>query len=1017
MRSIQFSWWCSTSVLACLVLTAAAAQPALSAVESSARLRQVFLHPPLEARPRGYWVWPHGNFDYSTIRRELEAFKAKGLGGVDIFDLGIEDRANMIPPGPGFMSSRQVDGIAFALSEAKRLGLKMGLIVSSSWNAGGTWTPPEQASMNLVAWKEAVSGPARYERVLPLPKVPEIFRKPYGTFALHVPRDDHGEPRHYEEVAVLAYPVDAAGQVTDLNRVVVLTDRVDAAGKLSFDLPAGNWVVMRAVLVNFGQQLWLPSDNSQGLIMDHFSRSATRAHFEAIIDRLESRVGPLQDTALERLYLASYEANADVIWTPGLEVEFEKQNGYSILSYLPALFGSVVVDEETTARFLYDYRKTVSELFLNHLYLEASRICREHGLLLCSESGGPGAPLHDVPTEDLKALGAVDIMRGEFWVDKADRLDDKGFEVLQVVKQIASAAHIYGRRIVEMEAFTSHLNWQEGPDVFKRLADRAFCEGMTRVVYHTMSHNLPEAGKPGWTYQAGSHMNTNLTWWSLSDQLHAYLSRSSALLMQGDFVADVVYYYGNEIPNFARPKHLRPGLGRGYDYDDLNTEILLKASVDEQGRILLPSGMRYSLLVLPQHDERMDLAVLKHIERLLMQGATVIGTRPSRTYGLRGFPEEQLQLRRIANRIWGEASPSEPHERRYGRGRVLVGRSEREVLQEMGVTPNLEVYPSEAHKRIDYIHRRTSNADLYLVRNTAERDLNIDAHFRVGKRRPELWDAVTGSMTEPAVYLHTQTGVSVPMHLTPHGSVFVVFLSDLQQEPHITAVQHGSTRVFPLSAENRHELAASYDKKSTIRFDAPPGAYTFTFSDGHTRSVEVEPDGQPLEISGPWEVRFRFGWGVPTQQVFDSLLSWTEVENAATRSFSGIATYSRQFFLDGASILSGQRVLLDLGQVREVARVYLNGHDAGLSSFAPHVLNVTDLIRAGENSLVVEVANTWLNRLIADDAQPDRKTQTNLITGPIAGQPWRNAQPQPSGLLGPVRVLFPRDAIVARISP
>lgn len=489
-------------------------------------LRQLFLHPPEEAKPRGYWVWPHGNFDYSVMRHELAEFKAKGLGGVDIFDLGIRDTAKVIPPGPGFLSVEQVDGIAFALAEAKRLDLKMGLIVSSSWNAGGTWTPPELASMNLVAWRETNTGPQRYERVLPFPELPESFRKPYGTFPLHVPRDEQGRPLYSKDVAVLAYPVAAEGLIAGPDQVRLLNDHIDADGKLTWDLPAGRWVIMRAVLANFGQRLWLPSARSQGLTMDHFSREATRHHFRTIIDRLEARTGPLRETALERLYLASYEANADVIWTPGFEAAFARENGYRIEPFLPALFGVLVQDRETTERFLYDYRRTVSELFVNNLYREASQLCRERGLLLCSESGGPGAPLHDVPTEDLKALGAVDVMRGEFWNGKTQQLTPDGFEELQVVKPIASAAHIYGRPIVEMEAFTSFNHWQEGPEVFKILADRAFCERMTRVVYHTMTHNLPEAGRPGWTYQAGTHMNTHLTWWELSGQLHT--SRAAA---------------------------------------------------------------------------------------------------------------------------------------------------------------------------------------------------------------------------------------------------------------------------------------------------------------------------------------------------------------------------------------------------------------------------------------------------------------------------------------------------------
>ena len=348
----------------------------------------MFLNPPDEAKPRGYWVWPHGNFDYSDPPPRAGRVQGQGLGGVDIFDLGIKDRKDMIPPGPGFMSAEQVDGIAFALDEAKRLGLKMGLIVSSSWNAGGTWTPPELAMMNLVAWQEELTGPARYERVLPFPELPETFRKPYGIFPLYVPKDEKGLPRYRKDVAVLAYPLDGDGRARRPKQVRVLNDRVDAAGKLTCDLPAGRWVVMRTVLVNFGQRLWLPSDRSQGLTMDHFSREATRHHFDTIIGRLEARVGPLKGTALERLYLASYEANAGVIWTPGFEEAFLQQNGYRIEPFLPALYGLVWWMRRRQNGFCYDYRKTVSELFIDNLYREASRICRDMG---CSSAPKPAA--------------------------------------------------------------------------------------------------------------------------------------------------------------------------------------------------------------------------------------------------------------------------------------------------------------------------------------------------------------------------------------------------------------------------------------------------------------------------------------------------------------------------------------------------------------------------------------------------------------------------------------------------
>ena len=989
---------------------------ALTHSVSASDLRRVFLDPPEEAKPRGYWVWPNGNFDYAAIRRELAEFKAKGLGGVDIFDLGIRNTAKSIPPGPGFMSPEQVDGIAFALAEAKRHGLKLGLIVSSSWNAGGTWTPPEFASMNLVAWRDEVTGPIRYERVLPFPNLPESFQKPYGKFPLHVPKDEQGRPVFRKDVAVIAYPLDVEGRIADPGQVRLLNANVDAAGKLTCDLPAGRWVILRASLANFGQRLWLPSPLSQGLTMDHFSREATRHHFSTVMDRLEARVGPLKETALERLYLASYEANAEVNWTPGFEAAFEKENGYRIEPFLPALFGVVVKDRETTDRFLHDYRRTVSELFVNNLYREASRLCRERGLLLCSESGGPGAPLHDVPTEDLKALGAVDVMRGEFWNGRTQQLTPEGFEELQVVKPIASAAHIYGRKIVEMEAFTSFINWQEGPDAFKPLADRAYCEGMTRVVYHTMSHNLPAAGLPGWTYQAGTQISTNLTWWDLSAQLHAYHARCSAMLMQGHFVGDVAYYCGSDIPNFGKPKHIRPGLEYGYDYDDINTEVLLQAKVNDSGRIILPDGMSYAVLVLPANDRRMDLAVLEHLDRLMQQGATIIGQRPERTYGLRAFPADQDRLRTLAARIWGEPAPTGIAERKHGRGRVVVGKPERDVLRAMGMGPDLNVSPADARKQIDFIHRRTEREDIYFLRNASTDAVQFEAIFRVRGRQPELYDAVHGTVTPVAAFEEIDGGTRLPLRLPGHGSIFVVFAAPEQPRPHVTAILHQGRSIFPNAPADAPNFEASRTDNGVIRLRAStPGDYQLRLSDGSSQRVTIPADPAPIEITGPWEVRFPHGWEVPVRQEFTALSSWTASTNPAMRAFSGIATYAKQFQVTKDQLPSGQRVLLDLGDVREVARVHLNGREVGLSSFAPHVMDVTKFIRPGENSLFIEVANTWLNRLIADDTLPEaqRKTHTNLAN-PVAGKRWRDVEPRPSGLLGPVRLRFPQQVTVDR---
>ena len=968
-------------------------------------LRAAFRDPPAAAKPRGYWVWPHGNFDVATIRSELAEFKARGLGGVDIFDLGVRDPDDVIPPGPGFLSPAQVAGIAVALDEAKRLELAMGLIVASSWNAGGAWTPPEHAAMNLVAWREEVTGPARIERELPLPTIPDSFKKPYGTYPLHVPRDAAGRPLYRREVAVLAAPLDAAGRVPDPAGVLLLADRMDAEGRLVCDLPAGRWLVMRAVLANFGQRLWLPSDNSQGLAIDHFSAAAVKHHFETVMDRLEARTGPLRDTALERLYLASYESNADVIWTPELPAEFARRNGYRIEPWLPALFGVTVRDAESTARFRYDYRLTVSEMFLDNLYRQARRLCHDRGLLLSSEAGGPGAPLHDVPTEDLAALGSVDVMRGEFWHGKAQQLTPEGFEELQVVKPIASAAHIYGHPVVEMEAFTCSTSFETGIDIFRPLADRAFCEGMTRVVYHTMTHNLPAAGRPGWTFQAGTHVSTVQPWWPLSGQLHAYFARGGALLMQGRFVADVAWYYGHAVPKFAKPKHARPGLGHGYDYDDLNSEVLLQATVDAAGRIALPSGMTYAVLALPTDDPCMDLAVARHLESLLRAGATIVGPRPRRTYGLRGFPQEEQELLALADRLWGD----EHADTAAGR-RVIGNATPREVLEARGIAPDFDVFPAAARDHVDFIHRRTDAAEIYMVRNATAEPVACEATFRVRGMAPELWDAATATMTPLALYAEDEQGIRVPLQLDAHGSLFVVFTRPDRILPHVVAVTAAGASLFPHAARpGMVHCSRAADGALGLRAHVP-GVYDLRLADGTGRRVTVAADPAAVPVDGPWDVRFPEGRGLPGSQRFTRLTSWTEAVMPEVRSFSGMATYTTAFELPPAAT---GRTVLDLGAVREVARVAINGRDAGLSTFAPHRLDVTDLVRAGPNTLTVEVANTWLNRLIHDDGLPaeERLTRTNL-RGPGGGRRWRDVAPQASGLLGPVRLEFPTPTIV-----
>jgi len=969
------------------------------------KLEEIFLNPPQEARPRGYWIWAHGNFDYATITNELQAFRNMGLGGVDIFDMGIADPLEIIPPGNPFMGDEMLDGIAFALQEARKLNLSMGLSVSNGWNAGGDWTGPDEKIMRLLFWKDTLRGPVELSEV-GFPEIPRKFQKPYGTYDLFPRIGADGFPEYYENVALVAYPVTTDNLITDFNQIIYFDpDKIDD-NQVNISLPEGNWILMRAVVTPLGQKMWMRSDRSNGFIMDHYSRKATKHHFEHIIGKLEDRMGDLGESALERLYLASFEAEDYVIWSPELPETFYKQHGYRIDPYIPALAGQKIVDNETTERFLYDYRLTVSEMFVNNHYRQASQICRDHGVLLASESGGPGPPLHYVPTEDLKALGSVDIMRGEFWNKHTRWTTDDGLNLMQVVKNIASAAHIYGHKVVEMESFTSQgFHWQESPFELKPLADRAFCEGMTRVVYHTMPHSPPEAGIPGWSYQAGTHIHPKMTWWPLSKPFHQYLARCSALLMEGRFVADVAYYYGHEIPNFAKPKHVRPGLGSGYDYDDLNTEILLQIDEVHDGRIRLPSGMEYSLLVLPD-DPRMDLEVIKKIRELLQKGATIVGPKPETVYGLSKYEQKEKELREIADQIWGKAGRGKNRDRNFGNGRIIHGKTPREILMGKGIYPDFEyrIFPDSAE--LDYIHRTTGKSEIYFIRNKDSVDVNTTVHLRGQGYQPERWDPVTGSMSRLAVFQEDDRGILIPLQLPPFGSTFLILTEDRENIQHIKNIRHEDQELFPGNQPQPVAFNAIYQNDNNLLFSADqPGQYFLTLDPDHQVMIDVQKDPQDLSIEGSWDVRFPYGWGVSPLQHFDSLMDWKGSSIPGLKYFSGIATYRTSFTFDNSRLLPDQHYLLDLGRVGEVARVYLNGKEAGISLFPPHQVEVTGLLKSGENHLVVEVANTWLNRLVGDLKLPldEQYTRSNVAYGKDpAKRPWSDSKLPLSGLQGPV---------------
>lgn len=723
------------------------------------RLVEGFRNPPPEARPDAFWTWLNGDVDRERLTEEMEALAAAGLSRLQVWDVKAHrDPEGLVPVGPPFLSDEWLENLAHANREAKRLGLELGLLAASGWNAGGPWVEPERAGLGLYTSVREIHGPTTFDLELAFPELPE-----------HAPRGADGRPAYWRTVAVQATPATLATRLVP-EHVVDLTERIGDDGRLRWDAPAGEWRVRWFVFANTGQRLIVPSPRSDGLQIDFFDAEDSRAYFTYVLERLESALGPLEDSALAYLEVDSLELEGERLgaWTEEILDRFVARYGYDAQPWLTLLIEPERADERGE-RFLHDWTRLVSDLMIENHYRLGDELLRERGLLLAAEAGGPGPPIwNSCPVDALGALGAVGLMRGEFWPKHRTMFN---------VKEVACAAHVYGRTIVDAESFTSWRHWRDSPYYLKLLADQAFVDGLNHVTFHTSPHGGGERGLPGYAYHAGTHVGPNLVWWPMAKPFIDYLARCSFLLQQGTPVADVCFYQGDGAPAF-HPLGVDwdPELRRaGHDYDVVDVRVLTSSMRARDGRIELPHGVGYELLVLPD-ETSIDPAALRAIRDLVQGGATVLGSRPLRANGLAGYPECDEEVRLLADSLWGEIEASPPAEHRFGAGRVLVDSKPLEALGEL--LPDFFWTGGDARTRLSWVHRSAGDVELYFVVNDNERFEEVDALFRVKDEQPELWDPSTGEIVRPTAFRPGGERTAVRLRLPPGGSTFVVFRSD-----------------------------------------------------------------------------------------------------------------------------------------------------------------------------------------------------------------------------------------------
>jgi len=803
-----------------------------------------------------------------------------------------------------------------------------------------------------------------------------------------------------------------ASQIIAADSILDLTDHLLPGGMLDVNLPAGDWTILRIGHTSNGNKIKPSTDKAKGLEVDKMSAEALAYHFnDGMIGQVADLLGPLMGKVMVGINVDSWESNCQT-WTKEFAQEFEARRGYDLRKWLITITGRFVDSVDMTERFLWDYRRTVGDLISENFYGKFQALCNERGLLFEAEAPGIGMP---VIMDQIQALGTLDVPQGEFWLSGEPHPIHGWKGGQDNTKEAATAGHVYGKPIISCEAFTSfghHDGWTQYPEILKPVGDRQFCKGMNEIVFHRYVHQ-PDDRAPGMSLgQFGLNFDRHLTWWEQARSWMDYLARCQYMLREGRFHADVLYYYGEDVPNSAwysvpgvldpRQK-MKPVLPQGYDYDVCDRTILDSMWV-EDGVVVLASGMRYPYLVLPE-SARYTPAALEKVYELIMAGATVIGPKPDRSPSMNDYPHADGRIQELAAKIWPQATG--PGERRVGKGRVIMGKSFETIFAEDDFGPDFVAHTTADDSEIYYIHRKIESGNIYFVSNQKNSAQEATLDFRVTGMIPELWDASTGEKSDALMYSDNGTMTSVSLRLENFASQFVIFRKPSTGKGSVVElIQNGKPlRSLANPVATPPELSPQVHGSSGA--DAQlvvweSGTYDALFKDGSQSRLTIDTVPAMETVQGSWQVSFQPSRGAPEGNVtFDELISWTDRPEDGIRHFSGTASYVKTITLDAQRLEKGRRVYLDLGEVKYLAEVLVNGEDLGVLWKAPYRVDITDAAKVGDNKVEIKLINLWKNRLIGDSKLPKEEKYT-----------WSfyyfykpDSPLMESGLIGPVRVL------------
>ncbi|WP_430932596.1 glycosyl hydrolase [Saccharicrinis sp. 156] len=1140
----------------------------LSNVEAqNTSLEYNFQNPPSSARALVMWFWINGNVTKIGITADLEAMKDVGIQGALIFNASLGQPQGYV----SYLSPEWLDLFNYAALEAQRLGLELSFHNGAGWSSSGSPIVTPEYAMQTVVYSETLHlGGQEFNGQLAQPETNLGYYKDIAVLAFPKPQSEErindldikslsGKVRNHLGPDDKSVPASAVVKKSD---IIDLTSKLTSDGSLEWNAPAGEWVILRLGHTPTGKKNIAAPDGGQGLECDKMSREAVDVYWQGAIMPIVNRLDTLIGSVVKRCHIDSYEVGT-TNWTQGFASEFNRLRAYNCELFLPALAGYYVESGEETERFLWDFRRTIGDLMAEHYYGYFAELCHQHGMQFSTEP-------YWGPFDNMQVGATADAVLSEFWSGHLAFFDSPKF--------VASIAKLNGSPIAEAEAFTDMGGWQQHPGALKAMGDLAWAQGINRFVFHCYVHQ-PWDVAPGLTLGPfGIDFNRLNTWWNQSKPFVDYVARGQYLLQQGTSVADVLVFTGEASPNDAL---LMPEIkALGYDYDLVGSNTIRSLTVSE-GLICTPLGDKYQALVLPS-TSWMTPQTLEIIEKLANEGATILASKPQKSPSMNSYPACDENVAALAYKLWTKG--------------LIKENSIVEVLQNGTIPPDFTIEKG-SRESMDYIHRKTEDADIYFVVNSRKESRELGCRFRVSGLQPELWNAETGEMTKAVVWQDNGDGtttVSIPF--ASEGSVFVLFRNPVSSEKHMVSasmtlkkpaskllpsleiikaeygtflpsglvditeviknkVQNNSLNIQATRSLCNCDPAPGYHKELRIEYKIgdvllkknamekewleiatsdkgeleilkavfgkfergisgiPPnnpvydvtekvksmlasgvyeipvndsfaegkdirtkkalyltyatngvekyahvsngetlkltqatlepqlihkdgvdswvtpyaGEMTYRTSADKTKKVKVKSVPEPMELTGDWNVSFPVKEDASLDVTFDQLSSWSISGNDAIRYFSGTATYKKQFEVSSKFLKEYFSLQLDLGSVKELAEVIVNGHNLGILWKAPFRLNLDDYLQESTNTLEVRITNLWPNRLIGDEQMPldykrkgpnvkqwpdwllnntDRPTERVTFA---AYKHWhKHSELLPSGLLGPVKIVVSR---------